>query len=158
MQRIVIGMAFLAEHSKPLILWVGGVWVSAAAVADAVAEVANGALKGAEAMGNLSMTALLSLISIVLGMVIYKREKEMKEERDRMEKRQEERERQWMAALDRNSDAMDGVKDGLEGLRQETSRQTSHFEGIGRTLMEKGLNASQVPHARVTPITKRSNP
>src|SRR5687768_7720899 len=147
MTRFLVAMTFLSEHAKPLILWAGGAVIL---VADAVTEIASGAISSAEKVGSLPVTAVLALMLFVFGLVIWKQEKNAKEERDKREVRDIERDKMLLAVIDRNSDVMDEMK-------RETAKQTSHFEGIGRTLIEKGLNASQIPHARRDPPTKRSN-
>lgn len=154
MQRILIMSTFLQDHFKPVLLWVGsvGIWT-----ANTVTELANGAIHSAEKIGSLSVTTLLALICIVLGFFIFWREKEIKEERKARELKDEAREQRMTQLVDRNSNAMESMTDAVDGLKDETTRQTSHFESLGKTLMERGLDAPAPSRAR-NGITTRSNP
>jgi uncharacterized protein HemX len=154
MTRSLAAMAFLAEHAKPLILWVGGTGIF---IADVVSETANRAVTGAEKVANLPVPALLALICIVLGMVIWKQDKEAKAERESRQVKEDAKEVRMIQLVDRSSNAMEGLKDAVDDLKAETARQTAHFEGLGKNLIERGLSVGQIPHARRDTPTKRSN-
>lgn len=138
-------IAFLQDHLKPVLLWVvgGGIWL-----ADTITEMANGALNSAEKLGSLSVPTLLALISIILGFWIYWREGEIKAEKLAQEKKDEAREQRMIQLVDRNSNAMESMTDAVDEMRAETAKQTAHFEGVGQKLIERGLSATGVPHAR----------
>lgn len=146
MHKILVAMAFLSEHAKPLILWAGSAGIL---IADAAQELTSKTINSAEKIGSLPQTAILALIALVFGMVIWKQDKDAKLFRETREKKDQEREQRLLAVIERNSEAM-------EKMERETAKQTLHFEGIGQKLMDRGLNAPI--HSRTTPITKRSNP
>lgn len=154
MQRILIMSTFLQDHFKPVLLWVGsvGIWT-----ANTVTELANGALNSAEKIGSLSVTTLLALICIVLGIGLWKKETELKEERLAQEKKAEAREARMTQLVDRNSNAIESNTDAMEDLRAEMAKQTQYLEGGIKSLIEKGLDAPAPPRPR-NGITNRSKP
>jgi hypothetical protein len=154
MTRSLAAMAFLAEHAKPLILWAGSAVILGAEIA---ADMASGAINSAEKVGNLPTTAILTLVCFVLGSVIWRLDKEAKAERESRQVKEDAKEVRMIQLVDRSSNAMEGLKDAVDDLKAETARQTAHFEGLGKNLIERGLNSTQIPHARRDAPTKRSN-
>jgi hypothetical protein len=151
MHRCLLAMTFLTDHMKSITLATGaaGIWI---------AQTVTDAFNRAKDLGSWGTTSILALICLVLAWWVYKLENEKKAEQEKREKKEEQRELKEeekdlkiLAVIDRNSDAM-------ENMERQSARQTQHFEGIAKTLIQKGLDASQIPHARRDPPTKRSNP
>lgn len=63
---------------------------------------------------------------------LRQKEKESKEDRERCGDEHQKRDTRMEELFHKNTQA-------LEGLKQETSLQTRHFESFGRKLMERGI-------------------
>jgi hypothetical protein len=144
-------MAPFHDHMKSITLATGaaGIWV---------AQTVNDAFNHAKDLGSWGTTSILALICLVLAWWVYKLENEKKAEQEKRERKEEQRELKEeekdlkiLAVIDRNSDAM-------ENMERQSAEQTRHFEGIAKKLMERGMDAPQIPHARKDSPPKRSNP
>lgn len=115
---------FFHEHGKSFTLAVG-------ALAIWIAQSAMDVMGAAQDIGNWSVTAVLSLVCIVLSWWVYKRENEISADQKRREEKNDKVLERLLGVIDRNSDAME--------------KQGEYFAGLGSKLMERGMHHPQFP-------------